>query len=266
MQTGLLQRLEVLTAALAAAAPEPTHRIKADYGPAGPPKKKGSGGGRKVASKAGEKRYGLPIGTPLGGTKSKAKGDAATQQSYDTFMGANTPADQRKAAAWMSTADLGRAAEALFSFSSDNERDESARRALVRELADRGIDPRSMGYRGPAVVLNPSPKQDPTVKAAETAQRKVEQATKQQETAARKVQREQETAVRKAESAQKTAQRDAERAQRESEAAQRRELDRQIAETEKVVREREGQALAQGLLEEQEIRAARARRQLVRAG
>jgi len=169
----LAERLDALTAALVAAPPPaggPAHRIAADYGPSGDSQKgKPKGGGRHVASKAGAARYGLPIGTPLDGTHSKKKQDAATKASYNTFMAASTPADQRKAASWLSTGDLKRAGEALFSFQSKNARDESARIALVKELADRGIDPHSLGYKGGPVVLNPNPKQDPTVKAAKSA-------------------------------------------------------------------------------------------------
>lgn len=210
--TTLADRLDRLEAALIAAAPAggqpggPAHRIKSDYGPTGPRQK---GGGRKVASKAGEKRYGLPIGTPLGQTKSKNKGDAATQQSYDTFMAAQTPADLHKAAAWMSTDDLKRSGEALFSFDSKNERDQAARIALVKELADRGIDPHSVGYKGGAVVLNPSPKQDPIEKAAQTAQHKADTAQRQSESAAKKAETDAARAAKAADQAVKQAAKDA---------------------------------------------------------
>jgi hypothetical protein len=203
-----LTALEAAVRGFTAAAPAggPATRIKSDYGPTGPSKK---GGGRKVASKAGEKRYGLPIGTPLGQTGSKAKNDAATQASYNTFMSAATPADQRKAAAWMSTGDLKRAGEALFSFQSKNERDEAARLALVKELADRGIDPHSIGYKGGPVVLNPNPKQDPVEKAAATVQRKADTAKRQEESAAKKAASDAERAIKDADTAKKKATKDA---------------------------------------------------------
>lgn len=187
----LEDRLDRLEAALLAAAPAgqqpsggPAGRTKADYGPAGDRQKSG----RKVASQAGAKRYGLPIGTPLGQTKSKNKGDAATQSSYDTFMSAKTPAELNKAASWMSTDDLKRSGEALFSFDSKNERDQAARMTLVKEFAARGIDPHSVGYKGGPVVLNPSPKADPVAKAAQTAQNKADAAAKKVQTDATKAQ------------------------------------------------------------------------------
>lgn len=200
-------RLDRLEAALTAAAPAggPATRIKSDYGPSGPSKK----GGRKVASQAGVKRYGLPIGTPLGQTGSKGKNDAATQASYNTFMSAGTPADQRKAAAWMSTGDLKRAGEALFSFQSKNERDESARISLVKELADRGIDPHSIGYSGGPVVLNPNPKQDPVEKAAATVQHKADAAQRQADSAAKKATADAAKAIKSADTAAKKATKDA---------------------------------------------------------
>jgi hypothetical protein len=177
------RELGLLAAALTAAELPggPAHRIAADYAPPGGGKGggkggkgKGGGSGRKVASKAGEKRYGLPIGTPLGqGRASQAKGkdDPDAQRAYAQFMSAQTPADLRRNATWMSTKDLSKAAKALFSFDSDNERDQAARMALVRELADRGINPAQFGYRGAPVVLNPNPKPDPTTREAEKAKK-----------------------------------------------------------------------------------------------
>lgn len=189
-----------------------------------------------MASKAGEKRYGLPIGTPLGKTKSAKKGEAATQRSYEAFQAADTPADQRRVASWMSNDDLTRAAEALFSFDSDNERDQSARIALVRELADRGIDPHQFGYRGGPVTLNPNPKKDPVVKAADDAKaaadRTAAKAVRETEAARRKA----ETAQKKAETAQKKAERDA---------ADKAETD---------ARNQLGQAIAEGLITEKQAR------------
>lgn len=126
----------------------------------------GKGGGRHVASKAGEKRYGLPIGTPLGQGKSGGKQyDRKTAFSYNRVMAGKTPAEIKENAGRMSTEELQRAAKALFSFSSKNERDNAARMALVRELADRGIDAHKHGYKGAPVVVNPNPKADPTKKA-----------------------------------------------------------------------------------------------------
>jgi ribosomal protein L14E/L6E/L27E len=175
-----LHRLEAMVAAPPPPAGGPAKRTAADYAPPGSGKK-----GRKVASKAGAARYGLPIGTPLDGTHSKNKNDAATKASYDTFMAAKTPADLNKAASWMANDDLKRAGEALFSFDSKNERDAAARIALVKELAARGIDPHAVGYKGGPVVLNPNPKQDPTVKAANAAKAKIDRSQKSADTAAK---------------------------------------------------------------------------------
>jgi hypothetical protein len=189
--TDLLDRLDRLEALVAAPpAGGPAQRISSDYASGGSGKSKGGGkgGGRHVASKAGEKRYGLPIGTPLGGTHSKGKGDKSTQRSYAMFQSAKTPADMRAYARWMSNDDLGKAAEALFSFNSKNERDEAARMVLVRELAERGIDAHGYGYKGGPIAVNPNPKKDPTTRKAEKAER---EAAKEAKEAAREAQREQ---------------------------------------------------------------------------
>lgn len=188
-----LTRLEALTAATPAGGP--AHRISSDYGPSGP-SQKGKGGGRHVASKAGEKRYGLPIGTPLGGTNSRRKGDAATQRAYGTFTSAKTPAELSRAAGWMSNDDLKRAGEALFSFDSKNERDEAARLALVKEMAARGIDPHSAGYRGGPVTLNPNPKEDPTKRAADRQKKAKEKVGRDKERAAKQKERDERDRIR----------------------------------------------------------------------
>lgn len=208
----LTDRLTALESALLAAAPSdggPAERIKSDYGA----KSKSKGGGRKVASKAGEKRYGLPIGTPLGRGNRALAQDSSTVKAYETFMAANTPADLNKAAGWMSNDDLAKAAKGLFSFASTNERDEAGRIALVKELAARGIDPHSLGYKGGPVVLNPNPKKDPVAKAAATAQ-------KAADTAQKKAASEAEKAAKQVEKVQKDAQTAQEKAAKETEKAQ----------------------------------------------
>lgn len=105
----------------------------------------------------------------------------------------------RHDASWMSNDDLLRAAEALFSFQSSNERDEAARLTLVRELAQRGIDPHTVGYKGGPVTLNPNPKKDPVAKAADDAQKKAQReigaAQRKLDTASRTVAAEQKKAV-----------------------------------------------------------------------
>lgn len=227
-----LTRLEALVAAPPPAQPGgPAARTKADYAP--PAKAKG---GRKVASKAGAARYGLPIGTPLDGTHSKNKQNAATQNSYNTFMAASTPAEQTKAASWMSSDDLKRSGEALFSFDSSNARDQSARIALVKELAARGIDPHSVGYKGGPVVLNPNPKPDPVAHAAQVAQSKAD-------AAAKKVVQQAATAQKQAATAQKQAASQAQQAVKK--AASQALLDQ---------RAQEGKALAEGILTSKQVK------------
>ncbi|HEX8321634.1 hypothetical protein [Longimicrobium sp.] len=80
-------------------------------------------------------------------------------------MSQSTPAELTKAAQWMSNGDLALTAKAVFSTPHGNERNEAARMALVRELANRGIDPHTLGYDGGYVPLNPKPKKDPTLPA-----------------------------------------------------------------------------------------------------
>jgi len=129
-------------------------------------------------------------------------------------MAAETPADQRHNATWMSTDELSRVAEALFSFQSSNERDESARIVLIRELADRGIDPHTLGYKGGPVVLNPNPKEDPAAKRVRLDKAKADgEAKKVASEAAKK------KLVAEAEAKKKL--REAEKKKREAEAAAR---------------------------------------------
>lgn len=206
----ITERLDRLTAALTAAQLQ-----KSDYGPSGPAKGKGGGGGgkgRKVASKAGEKRYGLPIGTPLGQTKSRLKGNSTAEQRYDRFMQANTPADQRKAASWMSNEELAKTAEVVFSAGKGNERVESARMMLVKELAERGIDPHKHGYDGGHVPLNPNPKEDPVAKKVRLDQSKAERT-------ARVTQSQVDRAAKKLEQAAKLAAKEKEKAEAKARAA-----------------------------------------------
>jgi len=156
-RTGNVGTRPVAAALLAAPPPAggPAHRIAADYGAKS--KKKG----RKVATKAGEKRYGLPIGTPLGQGKAKNEQDA-----YKRFTDQKTPADLARTASYMSNGDLALTAKAVFGVKGQNEWDKAAQIALVKELAQRGIDPHGLGYEGGFVALNPNPKKDPTIKAA----------------------------------------------------------------------------------------------------
>jgi hypothetical protein len=231
-----IYRLEALVAAPPAGGP--ARRIAADYGAKSKGGKGGKGGGRRVASKAGEKRYGLPIGTPLGQTGSRRKADANTKRTYETFMSAKTPGELSKAAGWMSNDDLKRAGEALFSFQSKNERDEAARNALVREMAARGIDPHTVGYRGGPVTLNPNPKKDPHAVAADRRKATLERGQREK-------QREREKA-----------QRDKERAKREADRAERERIRAEADEEDLRFRQQAGEALARGIRTDAELREA----------
>jgi hypothetical protein len=233
-----LHRLEAMVAAPPPPAGGPAKRTAADYAPPGSGKK-----GRKVASKAGAARYGLPIGTPLDGTHSKNKGDAATKASYDTFMAAKTPAELNKAASWMSTDDLKRSGEALFSFDSKNERDQAARMTLVKEFAARGIDPHSIGYKGGPVVLNPNPKQDPTVKAANAAQSKADRAQRAADAAAKKATTDAQRAATATDNAAKKATKDAATAAKDAATAAKVKAKQELA-----------QSIAEGAISEREAR------------
>jgi hypothetical protein len=252
--TTVLVRLDALEAALLAAAPPsdggPAQRTAADYGA----KSKTKGGGRKVASKAGEARYGLPIGTPLGKTKAKTKDDAATQQSYDVFMAADTPAKLAKAASWMSNDDLARAADGVFSIDKPNERDQAASLALVKELADRGIDPHTLGYTGSPVVLNPNPKKDPVARAAETIQKKAARDKKAGEAAVAKAQHTQDAAAKKAASDQVKAEHQAAAAVKAADAAVKKAAADATTKSIQDARAALAQAIAQGVITEAEAR------------
>lgn len=245
----LAARLTKLEGALIAAPPPaggPAKRIASDYGGSTSSKSKkgkGSGGGRKVASKAGEKRYGLPIGTPLGqGNKAMAQ-DKDAERAYETFMAASTPGDLRKAAGWLSNKDLEKAARGLFSFNSKNERDEAGRLALVKELADRGIDPHAFGYKGGPIVLNPNPKKDPVQKAADDAKKKLDA-----EAAKKK---------READKAKRDAERDKKKAEREAEVKARKAIQEQAAKADVDYKRTAAQALIEGLATDRQLRRRR---------
>jgi hypothetical protein len=238
--TSLLERLEALEALVAAATDPPggpAKRTAADYGA------KGKGGGRKVATKAGEARYGLPIGTPLGKGNKALATDQGVAHAYDTFMSASTPAEQHKAAGWMSNDELTKAAKGLFSFDSKNERDVSGRLALVRELADRGIDPHTLGYTGPTVVLNPNPKVDPTVRAAQLVQKASDRAAKADQSAQTKAERARQAAEKKAVADARQAASDARQAAKDA-------ASQKVQDTRSAL----AQAIAEGVISEKEAK------------
>lgn len=248
--TSLLDRLEALEALVAASSDPstsggPAKRISSDYGAKGK-----SSGGRKVATKAGEARYGLPIGTPLGkGNKALAQ-DQGVAHAYDTFMAASTPAEQRKAAGWMSNDELTKAAKGLFSFDSKNERDQAGRLALVRELADRGLDPHTLGYKGPTVVLNPNPKKDPTVRAAETVQKAKDAITRKAASDAAKVTRDQAKAARAQVQAEKQAATQAKQTERQAQQTAKDTASQKVRDARSAL----AQAIAEGAISETEAK------------
>jgi hypothetical protein len=205
--TTLLERLEAVEALVAAPPPAggPAERTKADYG------YKSKGGGRHVASQAGVARYGLPIGTPLG--KGKAQNE---QDAYNRFRDQKTPADLSRTAGYLSNGDLALTAKGVFGVNGSNEWDKAAQVALVKELAARGIDPHSVGYKGGYVALSPNPKQDPTEKAAQTVQKAADRAAKAAASAKAKAERQAQTEQRQAETARKQAQTDATKAAKDA--------------------------------------------------
>lgn len=105
---------------------------------------------RVVASKEGEERYGLPIGTPLGQARNsdsarKAQQDPNAKARYDEFMTADNVGDMGKRAKGMSDADLQSMTAIMYSFKSGNQRVVAARNALAAELRRRGMDERDHG-------------------------------------------------------------------------------------------------------------------------
>jgi CRISPR/Cas system-associated endonuclease Cas1 len=159
-------------------------------------------------------------------------------------MAANTPADLNKAAGWMSNDDLGKAAKGLFSFNSTNERDQAGRIALVKELAARGIDPHTLGYKGGPVVLNPNPKKDPVAKAAATVQKAADTAQKKADNEAAKAAK----AVQQAQTQAQTAQAKAEKEKQKAQDAASKKLAQQA-------KDALAQDIASGKITEQEARS-----------
>lgn len=105
---------------------------------------------RKVASKAGEQRYGLPIGTELGqarGTEGarRAQADPRAKERYDAFMALGDMESMRARALEQSDDDLKSLTEIMYSFKTSNPRVVAARNALAAELRRRGFDERDHG-------------------------------------------------------------------------------------------------------------------------
>lgn len=105
----------------------------------------------KVASEAGEKRYGLPIGTELGQARNTegqaAQADAGAQDSYRKLLTAN-PRDYRKMLDEMSDVDLEKLSKIAYSFRSSNTQVVQARLALAAALRRRGKDVNDFGGLG----------------------------------------------------------------------------------------------------------------------
>ncbi len=121
------------------AAPEPTEQQAAS-----------SGRKRKVASEAGEERYGLPIGTELGQARNtesakRAQADPGAKARYDEFMrNGDTPA-MKASAGKLGDDDLKSLTAVMYSFKTSNPRVVAARNALAAELRRRGFDERDHG-------------------------------------------------------------------------------------------------------------------------
>lgn len=104
---------------------------------------------RKVASKAGEARYGLPIGTELGQSRGgkaadDARNDKRGAELYDAFRG-KSAADQKKYLASLNDDDAKKLHALLYSVKSSNEAVVAARVAASADLKRRGIDPGQHG-------------------------------------------------------------------------------------------------------------------------
>lgn len=107
----------------------------------------------KVASKAGESRYGKPIGTELGqsrggATADTAQADEGAKAKYAELM--KLPAAAR--AAWidkLSDDDLKRLSQVTYSFRSSNAEVVAARNAMATSLRKRGLDPSDYGSLAP---------------------------------------------------------------------------------------------------------------------
>ena len=106
---------------------------------------------RKVASEAGERRYGHPIGTELGQARNaaaaKAQDNPRARDQYETLVGAN-PRDYRAMLDDLSAADVKALAAIAYSFRSTNPTVVQARIAVAGALRRLGLDVNDYGGLG----------------------------------------------------------------------------------------------------------------------
>lgn len=130
-------------------AKDPTPRGSSP-GPGKPPAKTG-GKKRRVASKEGERRYGLPIGTELGNARDddgqRAQDDPAAREAYQKLLTAN-PREYRAMLDKMGDAELESLTRVAYSFRSSNPQVVQARIALAGALRRRGKDVNDFGGLG----------------------------------------------------------------------------------------------------------------------
>lgn len=120
--------------------------------PGKPKDDKGKGGKkRRVASEAGEKRYGKPIGTEIGKARNeeaqKAQDDPKAKAAYEKLLTAN-PREYQKMLDGMNDSELEALTKVAFSFRSSNPQVVQARLALAGALRRRGKDVNDYGGLG----------------------------------------------------------------------------------------------------------------------
>lgn len=105
----------------------------------------------KVASEAGERRYGLPIGTELGQARNakaqQAQDNPRAKDQYESLMAAN-PRDYRQMLDDLDEADLKSLTAIAYSFRSSNPQVVQARLALAGAMRRRGLDVNDYGGLG----------------------------------------------------------------------------------------------------------------------
>lgn len=114
-----------------------------------------------VQTAEGSRKYKLPIGATIGSARNeqaKKSQTAPAKQAYDAFMQFETTGAMKSAIGTLDDDELKQLSEVTFSFKTSNARVVAARNTIIRELADRGIDPKKHGYLGGAVKLSANPK------------------------------------------------------------------------------------------------------------
>ncbi len=116
---------------------------------------------KKVASKEGEQRYGLPIGTELGQARdasaADAQKDAHARDLYETLVNAN-PREYQKMLDGLSKADLTALSRIAYSFRSSNPKVVQSRIAVANALHRQGLDVDDYGGLGTPSKRKPARK------------------------------------------------------------------------------------------------------------